>query len=190
MKPFDELRKLASDRRDHAIESAKSEYRKTLHDIAAMERRLGIATQRQTLSEAILSIVPNGREFFLDDVCRWLAANDPGRTFTRGSVGANIRSLVKQGSIKRVRNPQRTKHAAYAVLSLDCDRQERTILDMAEAILRKSGQPMTATEIMVTMIEAGFDPAIEPKRASQSLRRGMSKRTSRFKRNGQKWLII
>jgi len=196
MAPFYELRKLASDRRDQAIEAAKAEYREALKSIAAIERQLAVETpakyqeRRPSLADAIVSLVPHDRTFGLDDICGWLSKADPSRTFTRGSITSNLYVLVKRGVIKRVRYASGNQCAAYAVPSFNCDGPPSTILDIAEAVLREAGQSMTATEIMVTMIESGFESEIGPKRAMSSLLRGMSKRTSRFMRNGQKWSVL
>lgn len=196
MKPFDDLRQLASDRRDQAIETAKAEYREALKSIAAMERRLGVETpakyqeRRPSLADATVSLVPQDCTFGLDDICGWLRQDDPSRTFTRGSITSNLYVMVKRGIIKRVRYASGNQCAAYAVPSFNCDGPPSTILDIAEAVLREADKPMTATEIMVTMIESGFESEIGPKRAMASLLRGMSKRTSRFVRNGQKWSVL
>ena len=195
MKPFDELRQLASERRDAAIQAAKDEYREVLRGIATIERQLGISTppkyqeRRLSLADAIVSLMPHDRTFCLDDACRWLSETDPSRTFTRGSITSNLYVLVKRGIIKRVRYASGNQCSAYAVPSFVCDDPPSTILDFAEAVIREAGQPMTATEIMVAMLESGFEPEIGPKRALGSLLRGMSKRHLRFVRSGQKWSL-
>jgi hypothetical protein len=195
MKPFIELRQLATERRDKAIRAAQSEYRKTLKDIASMERRLGLVTltryedRRPPLTEAILAVIPQDQPFSLDDVCQRLSAADPVRTFTKGSIRSTICVLVNRGDIKRVQNNGGTRCAAYAASSLNCAEPESSMFDRAEAILRDAGQPMTVTEIVVAMIEQGFNAAIEPNRATDSLRRGLTRRTDRFRKDGQKWTL-
>ena len=173
---FNELRSLAAQTRDRKIAEIRAEYSKTISDIAEMEQRLigkpvakrpkSVADEK--LIDLIASLIPNDRAVTVDDVQGMITAVDPTRSPNIQTVRATLHRLVKEGTIKKLSNPQHGAKVKYALPDYAAG-AIRPMADWAEQILRERGEPMKSVEIMVAMTEAGYEMQCPPGESVKNL---------------------
>lgn len=86
MDPYQLLRKAATDRRNDVIEQAQAEYKRTLHQIAELRKRLPASPAEprnypprrtgQTLVDLVHRVVPDDKPFTIRDMMKWLCKAD------------------------------------------------------------------------------------------------------------------
>ena len=191
---FDDLRKLAAESRDKKLAEIRSEYSQSIADIAAMEQKLigkPIAVRPkdkrdEKLVDLIAAVMPSDRAVTNDDVCGLLRAADPERVFNAPTIRATLHRLVKEGTVKRLNNPQHGQKVRYCVPEFDAE-PVRPLSDWAEQILHESGRPMQAVEIMVAMTEAGYELKCPPREAVKHLESALSRNQGQFNLKGDNW---
>lgn len=178
MNAYKQLRDKAKARRDRIIDQAKGEYQRTLEIIAELETRLNAKPPRKKarsnyvkLVDLIYSVLPSDRPFCLNDVIGFVAAADPNRRPSKGSVCTNLNRMLHAGSIKRVSYSQHNKPALFALpeLEIEC---EKTMLDWAKEV--EGWETMEPVEIMVRMAEAGYEMEVAPNDAVRSLKKQLA----------------
>lgn len=177
---FEDLRKLAGDARDRKLTEIRAEYSQVIADIAAMEQRLigkPVAHRPKSkadmaLIELIADVMPSERYVTVDDVAGLLRAADPERQFNLPTIRATMHRLVVEGTIKKLSNPQHDKKVQYCLPGFDGE-PIRSLADWAEQILRETGKPMRAVEIMVAMTESGYELECPPAEAVKHLESAM-----------------
>lgn len=179
MNAYKQLRDKATARRDRLIENAKTEYSRTIQIIAELEQRLAAKPPRKKarstyvkLADLVYSVLPADRPFSVDDVFGAIEAADPKRNTTKASVNTNLNRMLNAGSIKRVRFSKNGQPALFALPSVEveCD---KTMLEWAEEV--EGWEDMKPVEIMVRMVENGFEMEVSPSEAVRSLERELSK---------------
>ena len=181
MNEFRTLRETAASKRDAAIKAAKKEYAITVEKIAELEGRLkgrrkprAKASPKTTLADLIYAQLPDDRTFSVDDVCGLVKNAEPDRERTRATIITNLNRMARAGSIKRVRMATTGKPVLYAMPDLDVPKA-RTMLDWAKDV--EGWETMKPVELMVKMVENGYEMEAEPRRAVASLEREISKIT-------------
>ncbi|MBP88886.1 MAG: hypothetical protein CMJ64_19595 [Planctomycetaceae bacterium] len=153
--PFDELRKLAMQRRDKAVQSARRDYHATLEEIAILQSRF-VQPRCGGVADAVRALLPVDRPFTLADLMGIL--KEAGREVSLPVLRTTMHRLEKSGEVRRVVGSHKHRKTVYAIASLECEPPKPTAIKLAEQVLSESDSPMTATEIMVAMLDRGFQP--------------------------------
>ena len=179
MEEFRKLREVAAVKRDAAIKRAKQEHALTVQKIAELESRIrgtrrprAKAKPKTTLADLIYSVLPDDRTFTIDDVCGLVKSAKPNRERSRATISTNVNRMLHAESIKRVRRATSGKPAIFALIDFDSP-EAKTMLDWARKV--KGWQEMPAVELMVKMVEAGYEMEVSPNQAVVSLKRELAK---------------
>jgi hypothetical protein len=184
---FTALRARAREKRDKAIDHARSEYQQTLVSIAALEQDLAGTTssRHKPVSACISSIIPRDEPFTAQDILAALEALDAGRVWHRKTVDGYLTKLRIKGIIRRMRRHKGPEPAVYVWSDAKVDRlpfENMTLPEVMRAVLT---EPMTQTELTVRMREAGYDSTMENRVlrnvVGEELRRGGFRRHSNGK---------
>lgn len=174
MNEFRKLREVAAAKRDAAIKRAKDEYSLTVQKIAELESRIGPKrrprgnAKKPTLADLIYSVLPDDRTFTIDDVCGLVKDAEPGRDRTRATISTNVNRMLHAGSIKRVRRSTAGKPAIFSLIDYDAP-EAKTMLDWAKEV--DGWKTMKPVELMVEMVENGFQMDVSPSDAVRRLKR-------------------
>ena len=173
MDTYKQLRDAAAEKRDKRIKAAKSEYAETIKRIADIESRLktkpkrrGARRNRIRLVDIIYDNLPNDRSFGFDDIKGIIDAK--GKSYAKSSINMTISRMLKAGDIKRVQYAKAGKPALYALPHVDVV-VEKTMLDWAMEV--DGWQDLEPVEIMVKMVEAGYEMDAPPNDSVKSLQR-------------------
>ena len=179
MNEFRILREVAAGKRDAAIRAAKKEYAITVEKIAELEGRIkgrrkprAKARPKTTLADLIYAQLPDDRTFSVDDVHGLVKNAEADRERSRATIITNLNRMARAGSIKRVRIATAGKPVLYAMPDLDVP-EARTMIDWANDV--EGWQEMKPVELMVKMVENGYEMEVEPRHAVASLEREISK---------------
>lgn len=107
MTPFDELRHLATERRDEKLRQARDEFKASCELIDDLERQFNKGVVRRTNTRTpvvayILECVTPGKPFTLRTIMATLKEKYPTRKPLQASVRKTLFRLRLQGLIKRV----------------------------------------------------------------------------------------
>ncbi len=165
-KTFKELREIAAKKRDDAINQARAEYSDSIERIAELETNLIGSLPRKprkrrnerkpSLTDLIYQGIPDDDTFTIDDACGFILAADPERQFAKSSIRTIVNRMKLDGFIKQVHDGTGKNRAIYAFPHVECEEQ-KTLVDLAIEILVVNERPMTSMEIMVAMVEAGYE---------------------------------
>ena len=192
---FNELRKLARDKRDKAIKTIRDDYEATVAEINRLQKTLiapkpslrGRPKPTVPMRVEILDAVPKQSTFTAQEVLKWLELDDS--EFTR--VRTTIYRMIKLGEIKRVKRGRRNIPAIFAVSSYGPPTNqlnELSQIEAAEIVLREIGRPVDLTVLCVEMLERGFEPVAGKAGFKKSLRSAMG-RSKAFNENSGLWFI-
>ena len=125
MQAFNEIRRKALEKRDKAIGIARAEYAETLARIAAIEQDIlgREPSTHKTISSCVNRVLPQDRQFTLDDILAGLEALDPGRVWRRRSVDSYIFRLREKGIIRRLRRSKKTDPAIYVRVGVEVEKR-------------------------------------------------------------------
>lgn len=170
MKDFDELRRLARDKRDSAIKDARNECRVTLEEINALQKRLlakpsqkGKPRPRVSMSQKILNVIPTDREWTVLELLAWLKLPKTDKNHVRAYLG----KMQKAGSIKQIRRGKNNVEALFAVADFESASSElnaMTQLQAARHVMADIGNEVDVVTLAVTMCERGYRPAAKNNR--------------------------
>jgi len=188
---FNELRKLARDKRDSGIKAVRDEYQTTLNDINRLQRQLiplkpslrGQAKPEVPLRAEIMNVAPKHSTFIVRDILTLLGL--PESDFAR--VRTTFDRLIKRGEIKRIKRGRANIPAVFAVSSYGPPTNELNDLsqiEAAEVVLRQIGRPVDLTMLCVEMMERGFVPVGGKAGFKKSLRSAIGKSDKFTKSNG------
>jgi hypothetical protein len=194
MTTFNELRKLARDKRDTAIKQAREDYQGTLAEVNYLEKLLiepkpslrGRPKPTTPLRVEIMEVAPKDSVFTVRDILQRLEFDDS--EFAR--VRTTFDRLIKLGDIKRVRRGRRNIPAVFAVSTYGPPTNELNDLsqvDAAELVLRRIGRPVDLTLLIVEMIERGYEPVNGKMGFKKSLRSALG-RSDKFVENDGHWM--
>ena len=194
MNAFNELRKLAADKRDKAIHRAKAEYDIALTRISELDQMIQgkFSPGRIPVSKAIDMTLPDDRPFTTHDVMAGLKALDPKRDWRQRSIDNYMSQLRKRGDVKRLRRNGINRHALYAkpnVVVPNMPFTDMLLVDVIETVLKRANKPLTQTEIVVLMLEMGYETEQTPKYLRNHVGTTMRKHV-RFKVNrAKRWCV-
>ena len=161
MKDFDELRRLAREKRDAAIDDARHEYRLTLESINDLQIRLlkkpsqkGKPKPLVPMRKKILDAVPVDRTWTVDEVLDWL--NLPKTD--KNQIRANLTKMIKAGTVKQIRRGKRNVIALFAVAGFESpanDLNGMSQIKAAKTVLAEIGDVDVQT-LAVAMVERGY----------------------------------
>lgn len=195
MNTFNELRKLAREKRDQQIESIRNEYEATLDSIKKLEKQMitpkpslrGRPKPAVPMRVEIMEVVPKDSTFTAQEVLAWLDLDDS--EFTR--VRTTIYRMIKLGEIKRVRRGRSNIPAIFAVSTYGPPTNqlnELSQIEAAEVVLREIGRPVDLTLLCVEMMQRGFEPVGGKAGFKKSLRSSLG-RSKRFFCQDRCWTI-
>ena len=189
MNPFNELRTSARQIRDTAIARARADYEKRMEQIHEIEMSLKSRTPgNRAVRASVESVIPNG-EFTMIDVLTALEARDPTRIWTRKSVEHSIFRMRHRGLIKRVSKRGDNRLAIYCRVDVPANRRtfdDMTFIESVAAVLATDG-PLSATELVVTLLERGYRTMSSRKILRSEVTTLMNKNPDRFTKDGQRW---
>jgi len=193
---FNELRKLARDKRDAAIKTARDEYETTLKEINQLQRTLiplkpslkGQPKPEVPLRAEIMNVAPKHSTFTVKDILTLL--NLPESEFAR--VRTTFDRIIKYGEIKRVKRGRRNIPAVFSVSTYGPPTNQLNDLsqiEAAEVVLREIGRPVDLTLLCVEMMERGFEPVAGKGGFKKSLRSAMG-RNNKFVEADGTWSML
>ena len=177
MNAFKTIRERAAKKRDAAIKAAKLEYSETIQRIAELETRLNGERRprpkaKTKLADLIYSVLPDDTTFTLTDVVGFVTAADPDRKFSKQTVYTNLNRFLKSGAIKRVAHAGHKRAAVFALSDVEVE-SAKTMIEWAKEV--EAWQDLEPVEIMVRMVENGYEMEVEPPDAVRSLERELKK---------------
>lgn len=188
MHEFTALRARAKERRDQAIRVARLSYEQTISQIAELENRLldRGKPKIKLLVDCVREVMPTDRPFTIQEVMESLEVLDPARIWKRVAVGNIITAMRKRGIIYRVRKPKLGQNAIYAAKGVKAAAPKLGDASLVDVMHSVCTRPMTPTEVMVAVLEAGYETSMARKtmqaHVSKILRRG------RFAAQDGKWV--
>lgn len=192
MEAFIEIRKRAREKRDKAIDQARHEYAETLTRISALEQDLlgRDPSSHKTISSCINRVLPTDRTFTTVDVMCALEGLDPGKVWRKRSVDSHLSRLRERGVVRRVRKSKGTEPAIYARVGVKLEPlpfQGMTLVEVVAEVL--GDQSMSQTELVVAMLEAGYDSVQTPAALRNHVGVVLRGDRKRFRRASGKWVL-
>ena len=193
---FNELRKIAREKRDAAIKAVRDDYQNALADINRLQRQLiplkpslkGQPKPKVSMRVQIMEAVPKDSTFTAHEVLSWLELEES--EFTR--VRTTLYRMIKLGEIKRIKRGRSNIPAIFAITAYGPATNELNDLSQiqaAEVVLRELGRPVDLTLLCVEMMERGFEPVAGKAGFKKSLRSAMG-RSDKFKESNGLWVGI
>lgn len=187
MNEFNALRARARTKRDNAIAEVRSDYEAALVQIAALEQDLlgKVSSRYKSITAAIESVLPREATFTTVDVMASLEAMDPRRTWRKRSIDWTISRLRERGLVKRLKRATIHEPAVYVRSEAPVEPgplADMTLLQVIGSVLTR---PMTTTEVVVAVLEAGYQTSM----SKTNLRNTVTRELGRaFKCDGGKWM--
>jgi len=193
MEAFNQLRKQAREKRDKAIGVARDEYSATLARIAALEQDLlgREPSTHKTISSCIDSVLPDDRCFTTLDIMAALEALDPRRDWRKRSLDCHISRLRDRGLVRRVKKSQNHQPAIYVRVGVDVEPlpfEDMTLPEVVADVL-SSRQPMRQTDLVVAMLEAGYQSTMSAKNLRNAVGVVLHKGKERFRQVDGEWVV-
>ena len=192
MNHFSELRKLARDKRDEAIQAARTVYQNELDSINSLEKKLnrkpslkGRPKPKTPMHVEIMNVVPTDANFTVVELLGWLGLPDS----EKARVRTIIDRLMRHHQLKRVRRGRRDRPALFSVMDFGPPLNplnDMSQLDAAAAVLRDVGRPLSLTDLIMELKERGYVPINGDRALVKSLGREMG-RKDEFYKEGGKW---
>lgn len=190
---FNALRARAKARRDKAVTAIQEEYQAALVQIAKLEqdllgRQSRTALSRRPISACIDSILPKDRPFTTVDVMTALEALDSSRYWRKRSADFHIGKLRRIGVIRRLRRATIHEPALYVVADSPATPPAATAdKTLAEVIRGVLTRPMSLTEVVLAVTDAGYRSSMSRGNLRQHVHRELK---ARFKFDGTKWTKV
>jgi hypothetical protein len=185
---FTALRKRAKDKRDKGIAILRDEYERALAQIAALEQDLlGMRPANyRKIVDAVNAVIPKTAEFTMPDVMAGLEALDPRRAWRRRSVDWVIVRMRKRGTITRLKRANIHEPAVYVRSEAAPPKTGLDDMTLLEVIGKVLVRPMTTTEVVVAVLEAGYQTTM----GRTHLRNHVTRLLNRggFKQDAGKWV--
>ena len=132
--------------------------------------------------------MPTDRQFTTVDIMPGLEALDPRRVWRKRSVDSQIARLRRKGLVIRL---QRSKtHLPAVYVRADVQVESLTFGDktLREFVRQVLDRPMTQTELVVAMLEGGYQTRMNPKKLRDAV--GVVLREGAFSGKGGKWAAV
>jgi len=191
MEAFIAIRRRAKENRDKLIAQADAEYADTLRRIAAIEQDITGReySRRQTISSCVNQVLPSDRPFTIVDIIAGLEALDPGRVWRKHSVDGYMSRLRARGIVRRLRKSHGREAAQYVRVGVPVAAvpfEGQTLPQVMAEVLGK--RAMTPTELVVAMLEAGYETLQTPAGLRTHVSTVLRKRKG-FRMRGGKWAV-
>lgn len=82
--------------------------------------------------------------------------------------------LLHQGALKRVQRADGTRRCTFAVSALEVER-DPTLKEWVARVMDEADGPLEADEVLVRMLDAGYQPDCDPKDVIKSVHEAMRK---------------
>lgn len=189
MKEFSALRAKARENRDRVINLTRAEYAQRMAEIDSLEMSLkGPRKRDRAVRASVSAAIPSDREFTQADVMAVLEAMDPSRIWTTKSVEHSLFRMRHKGLIRRVSRHGNGRPAVYVRVDVPTRKrafEDMTLVEVMAAVL--ADRAMTQTELVVAMLEAGYETTMSRKALRMEVTTILRKGTGRFKTDGDKW---
>ena len=187
MDAFNTLRKQAREKRDKTLAIARNEYAATLVRIATLEQDLNghDPPAHKSIASCVESVMPSDRSFTTVDIMAGLEALDPRRVWRKRSVDSHIARLREKGLVIRLKRSQLRLPAVYAREGVEVEPSPFGDMTLKEVVAQVLDRPMSQTELVVAMLEAGYQTSMNPKKLRDAV--GVVLREGTFSGKGGKW---
>ena len=181
----------AREKRDRAIADARSEYEQTLTAIAALEHGLtGRRRAPRRISACIESVIPRTEPFTSTEILAALEALDSSRVWHKWTVDNHITKLRAKGIIRRISRHKGHQRALYVRADANVPAMPFENMTLPEVIRAILTEPMTQTELVVRMREAGFDSTMDNRVLRNVVGEELRTPGNWFQRvDGGKWVV-
>jgi hypothetical protein len=165
MNEFTALRARAKERRDQAIRVARLSYEAAMSAIAELENRLLDRGKPKVkrVCDALREVMPTDKPFTIQELMEALQVLDPSRIWKHTAVSNILTAWRKRGVIYRVRKPKLGGCAIYAAKGVKAPAPKLGDASLVEVMQAVATKPMTPTEIMVAVLEAGYETSMARK---------------------------
>lgn len=192
---FNDLRKLARDKRDAAIKAIRDDYQTTLNEINHLQRNLtplkpslkGQPKPETPLRTEIMEVAPKHSTFTVKDILALLEL--PESEFAR--VRTTFDRLIKRGEMRLIKRGRSSIPAVFATSAYAPEGgtlNELSQIQAAEVVLREIGRPVDLTLLCVEMMQRGYEPVAGKAGFKKSLRSAMGRNT-KFTKNSGQWSV-
>jgi hypothetical protein len=184
---FNALRARARQKRDAALAEIQADYQAALVQIARLEQDLlgKVRSRYRKISAAIEAVIPKDGTFTTADILVSLEALDSRRYWRKRFIDNHISRLRERGLIKRIKRATIHEPAVYVRAGSTAKVVPLGDMTLLEAIGSVLTEPLTTTEIVVAVLEAGCHTTMNRTHLRQHVRREMGKH---FKQDGGRWL--
>jgi hypothetical protein len=185
---FNNLRQRARAKRDKALAEIKAEYAYQLTQIAKLEQDLlgKVSSRYHKISAAIESVIPRDRSFSVLDIFTALEALDPRRPWRRRSVDNHLTRLRERGIIRRIRRSTIHEPALYVRAEHAPPPGPMDDKSLFQAIGQVHKAPMSTTEILIAVVEAGYNSTMSRNNLRNAIA-GLMRRHG-YKADAGRWL--
>lgn len=185
---FIQLRAGAREKRDKLIDEARAAYEATLVDIARLEQdMLGkVPTRHKSISASIDSVIPRMDTFTTADIMASLEALDGGRVWRKRSIDSHISRLRERGLVKRIKRATIREPAVYVRSEITVKVAPLDDMTLVQVIRQVLTRPMSTTEVVVAVVEAGYQSTMRKGNLRNHVARTLAK--GGFGRDGAKWV--
>lgn len=121
------------------------------------------------LSQRIMSVFPADRILRIGEVHE-LVAQATETVYKRESIRAVLFRLHKSGSLRRIKAGRTWRNVRYCRPECAASPEPITLQAWAVMVQSESDRELNPVEIMVRMIECGYQPQVEPSEAVKHLR--------------------
>jgi hypothetical protein len=145
-----------------------------------------LSAKHKKISAAVEHVIPRDHPFNTQDVMTALEALDPTRYWRKRSIDFVLTGLRRKGLIRRLKRATINERASYVRAESPVPTPalaDTTLLQIVGQVLVR---PMTTTEIVVAVLEAGWQTEM----GRTNLRNHVTRLLSRggFKQDGGKWV--
>jgi hypothetical protein len=137
------------------------------------------------MSNEFIALRARDEPFTTADILASLEALDPGRVWRRRSVDSHISRLRERGLVRRIKRATTRERASYARVGVPVTESPFGDMTLAQVIRAVLTCPMTATELTVRMLEAGYETTMGKKALRDAV--GVELRKGGFSNQGGKW---
>jgi hypothetical protein len=189
MDEFASLRKLAREKRDRLIATARADYAATFDRIAALERTLRPKWRRprESIGASVDPLMPQDRPFTIPELMTKLEALNGPLAWPKKSLAVHIYRLQQHGIIRRIRRSSTHRPALFAVAGLEVAPQPFDGMTLAHVCQRLLVRPMNVTELTVAILEAGYRTSQSKRVFGHSVAAVLRAKGNWFRREGGKW---
>ncbi len=149
-------------------------------------------SNHKTIAACIDSVIPTDRAFTTVDIMAALESLDPRRNWRKRSLDSHISRLRDRGIVRRVKKSQNRQPAVYVRVGVEVEPmpfEDMTLPEVVAEVLSRH-QPMRQTDLVVAMLEAGYQTTMSPKNLRNAVGVALRKDRERFRDTDGEWVTI